>query len=142
MRILFVSEDLPARHAGGPVAPEDRFRRLRLAIQEAAPTRRRKTKVMTPTNKDGRRWPAPPPARPTAWRLAVSYWTLEDAAAQPAASQARTLRMRADGAQLGAEALRAIARQPLRPDRLQRPLDIGLFETPLPESPGRLIADE
>jgi hypothetical protein len=35
-----------------------------------------------------------------------------------------------------------MAQQPLRAQRLQKGLDIGLFEVRAPEDPSRLIADE
>jgi hypothetical protein len=43
---------------------------------------------------------------------------------------------------MDAETLRAIARQPLRAVAPQQPLDIGLFETRLPENPSIVVPDE
>lgn len=95
-----------------------------------------------PVNRDGHRWPAPPAdAPPTVWRLELSYWRAGDEA-DPPADQARALRRRATAAELDAERLRALRRQPLRPTRPQQPLDIGLFETRLPEAPHIVVADE
>lgn len=109
---------------------EDRFCELReTAI--AAP------KPVEPTNRDGRRWPAPPAgAVKTAWRLQVSYW-------RPAAGEAPQARqVRKRRADLDAAALRAIAQTPLRAVKPQQPLDIGLFETRLPENPSIIVPDE
>ncbi|MCC7267655.1 MAG: hypothetical protein IT546_10000 [Caulobacteraceae bacterium] len=99
-------------------------------------------KPVRPVYRDGRRWPAPPAEGPaTVWRLELSYWKAGDEAEAPA-DQARTLRRRATAAELDAERLRALRRQPLRPTRPQQPLDIGLFETRLPEAPHIVVADE
>lgn len=94
-----------------------------------------------PTYQDGRRWPAPPetPLR-TAWRLSVSYWRVASAERPleaPQARQARRSRRDVDAA-----TLRAMARQPMRPVEPQQPLDIGLFETRLPENPSIVVPDE
>ena len=70
----------------------------------------------------------------------MAYWKL--VGETPALDQARIARKTATAADLPREALKAMAGAPLRPVRPQRALDIGLFETPLPESPGCLIADE
>jgi hypothetical protein len=75
-----------------------------------------------------------------AWRLSISYWRL--VAPQEAPGQARIARRRTEAAALAPERLKALSREPLRPVKPQQPLDIGLFETALPEAPGRLIADE
>jgi hypothetical protein len=56
--------------------------------------------------------------------------------------QARELRRAADASALPAGALRALASQPLQPVRPQQPLDIGLFETRLPEAPHIIVPDE
>ena len=104
----------------------------------AAPGKRMAT--VEPSFADGRRWPKPgdPPA--TVWRLMVSYWriaTAERPIEAPQARQARRARQ-----PLAPEALQAIARQPLRPVEPQQPLDIGLFEVRLPESPHIVMPDE
>ena len=99
-------------------------------------------KPARPINRDGRRWPAPPAEAPaTVWRLELSYWKAGDEA-EPPVDQARTLRRRATAAELNAERLAALRRQPLRPTRPQQPLDIGLFEARLPEAPHIVVADE
>ena len=97
-------------------------------------------KAVEPTFSDGKRWPAPPPAPRTAWRLMVSYWriaTAERPIETPQARKARRARQSLDP-----ETLRAMARQPLRPTEPQQPLDIGLFEVRLPEAPHIVIPDE
>lgn len=99
-------------------------------------------KPARPVNRDGRRWPAPPVTPPrTVWRLEISFWKLAGEA-DPPAEQARALRRRAEAAMLDAGRLAALRRQPLRPTRPQQPLDIGLFETRLPEAPHIVVADE
>ena len=98
-----------------------------------------------PSHRDGRRWPTPPPPPKTVWRLNVTYWRLA-APSEPATSepldQARKARRDPRAEQLNVAALRALAEQPLRAQRLQKGLDIGLFEIQAPEDPSRLIADE
>jgi hypothetical protein len=118
------------------VAPEDRYCQL----AEVAVGGRRPAPVQ-PSFKDGRRWPAPPPAPPTAWRLMVSYWRPVSAAPQAAAPQARHARRKSREPHDN-QALRAMARQPMQPVKPQQPLDIGLFETRLPESPHIVVPDE
>jgi hypothetical protein len=94
-----------------------------------------------PTFQDGRRWPAPPASPPrTAWRLSVSYWRIASAERPLEAPQAR--RARRSRRSVDAATLQAIARQPLRPVEPQQPLDIGLFETRLPENPSIVVPDE
>ncbi|CAN7639670.1 hypothetical protein LJR225_004968 [Phenylobacterium sp. LjRoot225] len=94
-----------------------------------------------PTYQDGRRWPAPPETPPrTVWRLSVSYWRVASAERPLEAPQARQARRAR--ASVDAATLRAIARQPLRPVEPQQPLDIGLFETRLPENPSIVVPDE
>jgi hypothetical protein len=94
-----------------------------------------------PAFQDGRRWPAPPAAPPkTTWRLAVSYWRIASAERPLEAPQARQARR--SRRSLDTATLRAIARQPLRPVEPQQPLDIGLFETRLPENPSIVVPDE
>ncbi len=84
----------------------------------------------------------------TAWRLSVAYWRIGAPAAPvagplagPLAPQARKARRR-KGAAADAGLLEAMARQPLLPIRPQQPLDIGLFETRLPEAPHIVVPDE
>ncbi len=129
-----VDDDRPGRASA--VAAEDRWLRLAEQLTGRAP------QPAKPVFREGRRWPEPPAATPpTAWRLQVSYW--RPRAAEPAvdAPQARKAR-RGDPDAVGPEMLRAMARQPLRPVIIQRPLDIGLFERRLPESPHIVVPDE
>lgn len=94
-----------------------------------------------PVMADGRRWPAPTSTPPrTAWRLMVSYWRIATAERPIETPQAR--RARRERQTLDTETLRAMARQPLRPIEPQQPLDIGLFETRLPEAPHIVVPDE
>jgi hypothetical protein len=131
-----IDDDRPGRGVG--VAPEDRYCLLREVAAGAAPPPPRE-----PTFADGRRWPAAPAKPPkVAFRLSVSYWRAGEAEATAPYDQARTARRQAEAAQLDARELRALASRPLRPVRPQQPLDIGLFEAPVPEDPGRLIPDE
>jgi hypothetical protein len=97
-------------------------------------------RAVAPSFRDGRRWPDPPPAPRTAWRLVVSYWRVASAERPLDAPQARAARRA--GQPFAPDALRAMARQPLRPVEPQRPLDIGLFERRLPEAPHIVVPDE
>lgn len=120
-------------------APDDRYCRLveRIAAEPGKPARLGPVK---PTFEDGRRWPAPPASAPrTVWRLMVSYWRPQSAVA-PEAPQARVARKSAG--EVDGETLKAMARAPLRPVKPQQPLDIGLFETRLPEAPHIVVSDE
>jgi len=129
-----VDDDRPGRLRSLP--PEDRWCRLVETVAQGRPPT-----PAAPAMRDGRRWPEPPPPPVTVWRLHVSFW--RPAAAEPAieAPQARTARRRSQEP-MDAQTLRAIARQPLRPVRPQQPLDIGLFERRLPESPHIVVPDE
>jgi hypothetical protein len=122
-----------------PIEVEDRFCQLveRIVAEPGNPGR---LAPVAPTFADGRRWPAPPaePTR-TVWRLLISYWRPASAPAAEA-PQARLARKAGEG--LDREALKSIAAQPLRPVKPQQPLDIGLFETPLPEAPHIVVPDE
>jgi hypothetical protein len=93
-----------------------------------------------PVCEDGRRWPAPPPAPRTAWRLVVSYWRVASPERPLEPPQAR--KARRAGQPLAPQTLREMTRQPLKPIAPQQPLDIGLFETRLPESPDIVVPDE
>ena len=129
-------DDRPGRSAP---APEDRWCALtELSVVRPEPVR--------PINKDGRRWPAPPQASATVWRLQVSYWRIGAVSTEAPLDQARELRRRRPdpeaAASLHPAALKALARQPLRPVRPQQPLDTGLFETRPPEAPHILMPDE
>jgi hypothetical protein len=118
-------------------APEDRWLRL---VEVVAPDQGRGPAPVKPVYRDGRRWPEPPPAPRTVWRLSVSYWR-PAAADQPVdGPQARLARRKAQD--LDRDTLRALTRQPLRPVKPQQGLDIGLFETRLPENPDIIVPDE
>ncbi|MFL5295605.1 MAG: hypothetical protein ACJ798_04405 [Phenylobacterium sp.] len=94
-----------------------------------------------PVNAEGRRWPAPSRTAPrTAWRLMVSYWRVGTAQRPLEAPQAR--KARRAGLPFAPETLKAMATQPLKPIEPQQPLDIGLFETRLPEAPHIVVPDE
>jgi hypothetical protein len=99
-----------------------------------------KVAAVEPSCEDGRRWPAPPPAPRTVWRLMVSYWRVASPERPLEAPQAR--KARRAGLPLAPETLRDMARAPLRPIAPQQPLDLGLFETRLPESPDTIVPDE
>lgn len=118
------------------ISPEDRFVRLVevVASGQAPPP-------VAPALKDGRRWPAPPPPPKTIWRAQVTYWRPASATPMVDNVQARTARVQAKDA-LDPQTLRALTRQPLRAVRPQQPLDIGLFERRLPESPHIIVPDE
>jgi hypothetical protein len=99
--------------------------------------------TVQPVFAGGRRWPkAQAPVARTVWRLSISYWRVVDPARFAELEQARRARKTLTGEQLTAEALRALARQPLQPVKPQQPLDVGLFEYRLPESPDIVIPDE
>jgi hypothetical protein len=79
----------------------------------------------------------------TVWRLSVAYW--RTGAGETAATdtpQARKARRQKTGPAPNGEALEALAQQPLLPIKPQQPLDIGLFEVRLPESPHMIMPDE
>jgi hypothetical protein len=129
-----VEDDRPGHAA---LAVEDRYCRLAEVVTPGA----RRPVAVRPSYADGRRWPKPAAHETrTSWRVMVSYWRLASAA--PAAEPPQARKARRTGAELPPEALQAIARQPLRPVEPQRPLDIGLFETRLPESPHIVVPDE
>jgi hypothetical protein len=131
---------LEDERTGFTPAIEDRWCRLAEHLA-AAPGRTAPLAPVKPTFEDGRRWPPPPQTPPpTAWRLVVSYWRIASAERPVEAPQAR--RARVSRRELDPETLRAIARQPLRPVEPQQPLDIGLFETRLPENPSIVVPDE
>jgi hypothetical protein len=94
-----------------------------------------------PVNADGRRWPAPKGEAKTLWRFSLAYWRIEGAARAPD-DPARKLRRDPEAQGLDAQALRALAHQPLRPARPQRALDIGLFEVRPPDAPHIVMPDE
>ncbi len=130
-----IDDDRPGRARS--VSPEDHFCALREVIVGA-----RRSRPQAPSFADGRRWPKPAKAPQTEFRLTVTYWKTGGADAGAAADQARIARRQAEAATLDAAALKALAAQPMRAVRPQQPLDIGLFERPLPETPHILIPDE
>lgn len=124
--------------------PEMRWRQL-LAVAAPAGSRFRPAPPVKPVFRDGHRWPEPKPttvATPMLWRLSVSYWRIGGPVAQTPDIAARQLRKEPTARDLPPAALRALARQALRPVRPQQPLDIGLFEVPLPEDPNHIVPDE
>lgn len=134
-----VEDDRPGRIVTLP--PEDRYCRLTEQVAAVA-GRTRVLAPVQPTYRDGRRWPeakGPPPT--TAWRLSVSYWRIGAPAEALDGPQARHARRKATEG-LDAASLLALTRQPLQPVKPQQPLDIGLFETRLPESPHIVVPDE
>jgi hypothetical protein len=96
---------------------------------------------VAPTYENGRRWPVPPPAPRTAWRLTIGYWRVADADEPTDGPQARLAR-RKGTPDFDRDVLSALTRQPLRAVRPQQALDIGLFETRLPEAPHIIVPDE
>jgi hypothetical protein len=130
---VFKSEDEGRTHYAGrldderaghrvTVAPEDRFCDLRPVIQRS-------------------RMPFAPPH--TVWRLSVGYWRIGAAPQmQAGAPQARKARRSKAGPAPDAGTLEAITRQPMQAIKPQQPLDIGLFEVRLPESPHIVVPDE
>lgn len=120
-------------------APEDRYCQLVERVVAEPGQAKRLTQVQ-PSFENGRRWPAAWAVPPrTAWRLMISYWRPASAAGADV-PQARVAR-RAHG-EVKPETLRAISETPLRPIKPQQPLDIGLFETRLPEAPDIVVPDE
>jgi hypothetical protein len=118
------------------VEPQDRYCEL-VELADGPPPR-----PVEPALKDGRRWPAPVKQARTVWRLRVSYWRPgAPPVLDPGPDQARDLRRKAQGP-VAPDRLNALSRQPLRPVRPQQPLDIGLFERRLPESPDVIVPDE
>jgi hypothetical protein len=119
------------------VVPEDRYLGVVERMEGAAPA------PVEPAFAGGRRWPKAPARRPaTVFRLMVSYWRILGEGEPTPEEQARQLRRQAEAAALDGPTLRALARQPLRPVKPQQPLDVGLFEVPVPEAPHIMIPDE
>lgn len=119
--------------------PEDRYCQLVERIV-TEPGHSARLAPVSPTYRDGRRWPAPPAEPPrTVWRLLISYWRPASAPTLEA-PQARVARKA--GPDIDTATLRAIAGQPLKPVKPQQPLDIGLFETRPPEAPHIVMPDE
>lgn len=155
--VAFVSQDMgpefDSREAAleawrdqlSDLSPEEMWRKVRETV---APVfgRMPGPKQLVPTYEAGKRWPAPPPKPKTVWRLNITFWrpivVQAEAPVVEIGPQARKVRRDPDAEQLDGASLRALAQQPLRPQRLQKGLDIGLFEVRSPEDPTRLIADE
>lgn len=155
--VAFVSQDMgpefDSREAAleawrdqlSDLSPEELWRKVRETV---APVfgRMPGPKQLVPTYEAGKRWPAPPPKPKTVWRLNITFWrpivVQAEAPVVEIGPQARKVRRDPDAEQLDGASLRALAQQPLRPQRLQKGLDIGLFEVRSPEDPTRLIADE
>ncbi len=125
----------------GSVGAEDRFCDLK---QVLAPVKGRKPYLppVKPVFENGRRWPEPTGHVATLWRVSVSYWKVVEPGAEPAVDQARAARRDPEAQRLDIGALKAMARQPLKPVKPQQPLDIGLFETRAPENPDLVLPDE
>jgi hypothetical protein len=132
---------------GRPAPPtEARWRQLRPVSTPPGMTPKPRP-PLRPVYRDGHRWPLPPAdpgetAPATLWRLSVSYWRIETATAIAPETAARKLRRDVGAKDLDAAVLDALARQPLRPLRPQRALDIGLFEFRPPDAPDLIIPDE
>jgi len=132
-----LEDERPGRTASLP--PEDRFLRL---TETVAATRARAPAPLQPSYQDGRRWPQAKAPPPTTWRLMVSHWRIGAApTVQPETRQARQAR-RKGRQSLDPETIRALTQQPLQAVKPQQPLDIGLFEARLPESPHIIVPDE
>lgn len=115
------------------IATEDRYCVLR-EVMTGPPGGGKSSIPLRPTYRDGRRWPRPRAAPQTVWRLSISYWRISPGD-QPAIPEAR-------GEAQALAALRARLEQPLRSQKVQRSLDIGLFEVRPPEAPHILMPDE
>lgn len=132
-----LEDERPGRTARVP--PQDRFLRL---TETVAATPARAPAPVAPSYREGRRWPEPAGAPSTHWRLLVSYWRIgPPPALRPETPQARQARRKARQ-DLDPETMRALTRQPLQAVKPQQPLDIGLFEARLPESPHIIVPDE
>lgn len=127
---------LDDERTGAQPTPEDRYCNMVEQTQEGSA----RLAPVAATYADGRRWPDPPAAPRTVWRLTVSYWRIASAERPLEAPQARQARRSAQP--LDAQTLRAIAGVPLRPVKPQQPLDIGLFEIRPPDAPHIVMPDE
>lgn len=147
--VEFVSEEVgpafetaQAAEAAFPQALEGGALRIREVVAKV----KGRTPVVAPVKPvyaGGHRWPkVEGPIARTVWRLSISYWRIVDPARFAELEQARRARKKVVGENLGAEALRALAHQPLQPVKPQQPLDVGLFEYRLPEAPEIVIPDE
>ncbi len=138
---LYDSEADAVAACGGLIG-EDRACRLVCRMKEAS---RPRCKPVEAVFRDGERWPKmnAPPA--PVWQMSVSYWkVLATPAKRPAAAvdkPASALR-RKGGDKLTPEELQGLMESPMTAARPQKALDFGLFDFPLPENPGIIIADE
>lgn len=133
-----IEDERPGRPA---VAAEDR---VIVLVEQAAPRngRSRAPAPVRPVFEDGRRWPAPAPPPATVWRAMISYWRIGPPPVRhTGVVQARQARKKG-GEDIDRDVLRAMTRQPLQAVKPQQPLDIGLFETRLPEAPHIVVPDE
>jgi hypothetical protein len=136
-----VEDDRPGRSI---VPIEARYCQLR-PVSVAPGIKPKPKPPVKPAFRDGRRWPAPPEPSDrteTLWRLSISYWRIRQAESAAPEIAARKLRRDPLGKDLEGAVLDALARQPLRPVRPQRALDIGLFEFRPPDDPSLIIPDE
>jgi hypothetical protein len=133
-----IEDDRPGKPA---IAAEDRYLELRQVVARQG-GRIPVVTTVRPNYEGGRRWPERTAAAEvaTVWRVSVAYWRVHGERAAP--GQARQVRKTGQGPVIGRDVLAELSQQPLRPFKPQQPLDIGLFETPLPEAPGQFIADE
>jgi len=125
-----IDDDRPGKPS---IEPDQRYCLLR-ELMVAPPAPAKASVALKPVYRDGRRWPTPRAAPATVWRLSISYWRVRPGV-QPAAPEAR-------GDPQTVEALRARLEAPMRARKIQRALDIGLFEVRPPEAPHLLMPDE
>ncbi len=123
---------------------DDRVCQLVCRIKDAPRGRSRPTQA---TFTDGKRWPEASKPAVSVWQLSLSFWkTLPALSAKPVSTevkgQPRILRKNAAGEALTPEEILALSQSPLLAARPQKALDFGLFDFPLPENPGIIIADE
>ena len=122
---------------GAAVAPEDRYLQL---VERLAPVKNGRPAPPEPMGvREGHRWPDPPEPPVTVWRLVISYWRPLSLAGA-GAPQARVARKA--GGEFDRDTLKAMSKAPLAPVKPQQALDIGLFETRLPEAPHIVVPDE
>lgn len=142
--VIFVTESFGPTYSSRQEALEANLGRVeeRYCTLAQVLVGKKPAKTMRPTYVNGRRWPVPPALPATGWRLIVSYWRPISAVGVAGDGvQARQARRKSKEV-LGAQALRSLTEQPLRPVRPQQALDIGLFETRLPEAPHIIVPDE
>ena len=106
---------------------------------------RKTRKPVEPVFRDGERWPKAKAPQAMVWQWSVSYWKImaeaRKAAGTAPSKPARALRKKG-GETLTPEEVLALTETPLTAFRPQKGLDFGLFDFPLPENPGIIIADE